>query len=157
MLNPYDRFLAGRNPFEVIAQTSRHLRRVIEQLGRLAERRPAPGKWNAREIACHLADCEIVFAFRLRQTLAQPNHVIQAFDQNAWASTYGGQNADAAVAVFSAVREWNLALLRTIPPSALSTRVVHPERGEMTMQTLVDTMAGHDLNHLEQLDALAAV
>ncbi|MGA2724326.1 MAG: DinB family protein [Bryobacteraceae bacterium] len=31
------------------------------------ERPRAPGKWNARQILCHLADVEIVFAFRLRQ------------------------------------------------------------------------------------------
>lgn len=157
MLNPYDKYLGGRNPFEVIASTTERLRSLVTGLGPLVERRPAPGKWSAREIACHLADCEIAFAFRLRQTLAQPKHVIQPFDQNAWAATYGGQSATGALAVFTALREWNLALIRTVPPIALSTPVTHPERGDMTMQTLVETMAGHDLNHLAQIESLAAV
>jgi hypothetical protein len=34
--------------------------------------------------------------------------------------------------------------------------VTHPERGEMTFKTLVETMAGHDLNHLGQLERIAA-
>jgi hypothetical protein len=155
MLNPYDRFLHDRSPLAVIGQTGARLRDVLARLGPLAERRPAPGKWCAREIACHLADTEIVFAFRLRQALAQEKHVIQPFDQNAWAATYGGQSAEGAVAVFTAVREWNLALLRTIPRTALATPVTHPERGEMTLETIIETMAGHDLNHLEQIEALA--
>ncbi len=49
---------------------------------------PAPGKWNAREIVCHLADTELVFAFRLRQAIAEPDHIVQPFDQDKWASNY---------------------------------------------------------------------
>jgi hypothetical protein len=33
----------------------------------------------------------------------------------------------------------------------LARPVTHPERGTMAVQTLVETMAGHDLNHLRQL------
>jgi predicted metalloprotease len=61
----------------------------------------------------------------------------------------------AAVQVFSVVRNWNLTLLRTVPPQARSKRVRHPERGDMSFQTIVETMAGHDLNHLRQLQAVA--
>jgi len=32
----------------------------------------------------------------------------------------------------------------------------HPERGDMTLRVVVETMAGHDLNHLLQVEALAA-
>jgi len=30
-----------------------------------------------------------------------------------------------------------------------------PERGEMAFSVLVATMAGHDLNHLKQLEAIS--
>jgi hypothetical protein len=53
------------------------------------------------------------------------------------------------------VRHWNLALLETIPPEAFSKKLTHPERGEMTFQVLVETMAGHDLNHLQQIRSIA--
>ena len=49
------------------------------------EKPPAPGKWSARDIVSHLADAEVAFAFRLRQTLAEDHHVIQPFDQDRWA------------------------------------------------------------------------
>jgi hypothetical protein len=35
----------------------------------------APGKWSPAQILCHLADCEIAFGFRLRQTLAEDQPV----------------------------------------------------------------------------------
>jgi hypothetical protein len=97
----------------------------------------------------------LAFAFRLRQTLAEPHHVIQPFDQDQWAKPYAAIPAEAALAAFTAVRAWNLVLLGTVPAEAYSKPVSHPERGAMTFGTLVETMAGHDLNHLRQLEALA--
>jgi len=154
--NPYASFLGTRNPIDVIEETSRRLSEIVKKLsiGSNLEWRPAPGKWSAREIICHLADCEIAFAFRLRQTLAETNHVIQPFDQEKWAGMYGGLSARAALSAFSSLREWDLALVQHTPAEAMGKKVHHPERGDMTFRTIVETMAGHDLNHLIQLDAI---
>lgn len=156
-MNPYARHLGDRNPIEVIADTARRLESVSVALGaERLEQAPAPGKWSAREILCHLADCELAFAFRLRQALAEDHHVIQPFDQEKWARNYAAYDAPAALKTFSAVRQWNIRLIRGVTPRELSKPVSHPERGEMTFQVLIETMAGHDLNHLGQLDAIAA-
>lgn len=82
-------------------------------------------------------------------------HIIQPFDQEKWARCYETQDADAALATFGAVRNWNVALLEKVTPEQLSRRLTHPERGEMTFQVVIETMAGHDLNHLKQLEAIA--
>lgn len=156
-MNPYADQLGHRNPFEVIASTAERLDALIAALGSDAVMRPrGPGKWSPREIACHLADCEIVFAFRLRQALAEDHHVIQPFDQDRWARSYGGFDAHAALEVFSVVRRWNLALIRAASAEVLARPLTHPERGELTFQELVETMAGHDLNHLRQLETPTA-
>jgi uncharacterized damage-inducible protein DinB len=119
------------------------------------DRNPAPGKWSIRQILCHLADCELVFGVRMRQALAEPHHVIQPFDQDAWARRYSSElTADAALDLFRAARNWNLALLKTVTADDSSKRLTHPERGQMTFQTLLETMAGHDLNHLAQLERI---
>ena len=104
---------------------------------------------------CHLADCEIAFAFRLRQALAETDHVIQPFDQDRWSAPYGSYDGAAALATFLAVRNWNLALLRTVPAAEMEKPVTHPERGRMTFRTLVETMAGHDVNHVRQIEGMA--
>ena len=116
---------------------------------------PAPGKWSARDIISHLADAEIVFSFRLKQTLAEDHHVIQPFDQDLWAKSYPSCNTQLALAALSAVRAWNLALIQSVKPADLSKPVTHPERGTMTFQTIVETMAGHDRNHIKQVEAIA--
>jgi hypothetical protein len=156
-MNPYASQLGSRDARGAISETPGQLAQLVERLGPDGmQRSPAPGKWSPREILCHLADCEIAFAFRLRQALAEPHHTIQPFDQNAWAWNYGQLDGEAALETFSALRRWNVALIAGAPPEAYAKEVTHPERGTMTFQTLIETMAGHDLNHLRQLETLAA-
>jgi uncharacterized damage-inducible protein DinB len=156
MTNPYASFLGTNDPRQVIASTAARLRELYDALGPArADQRPAPGKWSVREILCHLAECEIVFAFRLRQTLAEPHHVIQPFDQDIWAANHTAYDAQSALAVFAAVRDFNVKLLASLPPEALSKPATHPERGTMTLETIVETMGGHDLNHLAQIEKIA--
>ena len=155
-LNPYADLVAGRDPHAVIAETSTRLAALAKSMGpEKITVNPAKGKWSARDILCHLADTEIAFAFRLRQTLAEHHHVVQPFDQDLWAKSYPGIPAEAALAAFTALRAWNLARLATVPAEACAKPVSHPERGTMTFGTLVETMAGHDNNHLRQLEAIA--
>jgi hypothetical protein len=153
--NPYAEFLGDQDPLRVLPATARKIEAILEELG--AERMdqpPAPGKWCAREIVCHLADCELTFGFRLRQTLSEDHHTIQPFAQEKWAAYYERYSARDALATFHAVRLWNLALIRSVPPEAHTKPVIHPERGLMTFRTIVETMGGHDLNHLRQLEAI---
>ena len=155
-MNPYARQLGTRDPLKVVATTARHLEQLSVALGPARiEESPAPGKWSPLEILCHLADCEIAFGFRLRQALAVDHYIIQPFDQELWARSYSGYDAQAAMMTFSCVRQWNLMLLRSVPAEALSKQILHPERGELTFRELIETIAGHDLNHLAQLEAIA--
>ena len=151
-LNPYAKYLDGRPIGAILAATPTAVASRIAAMGPEKAATPsAPGKWSPAEIVCHLADCELAFGFRLRQTLAEDNHVIQPFDQEKWAATYGGIDAEQALAAFTALRQWNLLLIGTAMPQAAAKPALHPERGTMTFQTILETMAGHDLNHLTQL------
>ena len=40
------------------------------------------------------------------------------------------------------------------PPAVFAKSLTHPERGAMTFRVLVETMAGHDLNHIAQLSRI---
>jgi hypothetical protein len=156
MLNPYAAFLADRKPQDVIGTTPDQVRRLLDRIGpQRAEEAPAPGKWCAREIVCHLADCEVAFAFRLRQTLAEDLHVMQPFDQEKWAARYKAYSTADALAAFEALRNWNVALIRSLGEEDFARLANHPERGDMTFRTIVETMGGHDINHLKQMEAIA--
>jgi uncharacterized damage-inducible protein DinB len=155
-LNPYADFLDGRPVVDILADTPDQILTLLAEIGEAkVSARPVPGKWSAAEIVSHLADCELVFGFRLRQTLAEDNPTIQPFDQDKWAVRYAGIPADKAIEAFAGLREWNLQTIQSALPAAADRTMTHPERGTMTFQTVVETMAGHDLNHLGQLRRIA--
>jgi len=157
--NPYDRFLGDgpdrKDPRAVIAATPGLLQQAIDALTpQQADTPIAPGKWSPREIVAHLADCELAHSFRLRQTLAAPaSHpaLLQPFDQDVWAHHYAAYTLAAGLELFRAARTWNVNLIGSLTQADFDRRAHHPERGDLTLLTLVETMAGHDLNHLEQL------
>ncbi|MGB0054954.1 MAG: DinB family protein [Terracidiphilus sp.] len=153
--NPYDKFLDGRPIETILAETANKIAEYLEVIGSNREKAPAPGKWSAAEIVCHLADCELVFGFRLRQTLAEDGPTIQPFDQDKWARIYKGMPAGLALETFGVLRKWNLHMIKAALPAAEHRKMTHPERGTMTFQIVVETVAGHDLNHLGQLHKIA--
>jgi uncharacterized damage-inducible protein DinB len=160
-LNPYAKFLDGQDPVPVLFATAERLRNLTSALSiEQTDTRPVSDKWSIREIIAHLADCELAFSFRLRQTLApapdEPHAVIQPFDQEIWAQRYSAYDLASALDLFQSARNWNMRLLATVTESDRHRAATHPERGTMTFWTIVETMAGHDINHLQQLEHLVS-
>jgi len=155
-LNPYAKYLGERDLEETIRATAGAVRGLMARMPAEQVQVRAPEKrWNAREIVAHLADCELVFGFRLKQTLAEDGPVVQPFDQERWALRYGNVDAELALRMFEVAREWNLRLIEGATAEERVRGMTHPERGTMTFWTVVETMAGHDVNHLRQLERLA--
>ena len=119
-------------------------------------RRPAPDKWSIQEIAAHLADDELVGAYRMRMILSSPGTAIQAFDQDIWARTgrYASTDTQASVEMFRVLRQANLALLHSLTPAEWNLSGIHAERGAESIRDIAMYYAGHDLNHFEQIEAL---
>lgn len=119
-------------------------------------RRPAPDKWSVAEIAAHLADAELAISWRLRQILANNAIPIQAYDQDAWARTFNYARRDPreSLANYRALREANLALLKSVPRKLWDNYGVHQERGNESVSHVVKMVAGHDLNHLQQIEKI---
>ena len=154
-INPYAKYLGEQDARAVMAATPGLVHQALEAMTAEQVETPiAPGKWSPRQIVAHLADCEVVFCFRLRQTLAMPDPVIQPFDQDDWAERYAGYDAASALELLRAARGWNLKLVGTLSKADLLREMTHPERGTMTFENVLETMAGHDLNHLGQLQGV---
>jgi DinB superfamily len=151
--------LNGQNPLKIQAATPNKLGRLVGRASSAKLRKkPAPGKWSAAEILAHLADCEIVTGWRIRQILGAPGTPIQPFDQDTWAVAghYEKRDARKSLEQFRAAREGNLALLKSLTPEQWKQHGMHAERGVETIEHIVGMMAGHDLNHLGQVERIVA-
>ena len=119
-------------------------------------KRPEPDKWSVAEIVVHLADTEIVGGYRIRTILGSPGTPIAAFNQDAWvtAGHYDKRDVRKSLEQFRAVREANLALLKTLTPEQWKHHGIHSERGEETVEHIVRMFGGHDINHMKQIEAI---
>ena len=119
--------------------------------------RPAPEKWSIGEILAHLAEAELARGYRLRLILGANGTAVQAYDQDVWAknSDYAHQDPRRSLEMFRVLREANLRLLKTIPKKMWRHYGMHEERGKETIARLARMSAGHDLNHMEQVVAIA--
>ena len=147
--------LGDRNPLEALEANSKRVESVARRLGdKGLSRSYGPGKWTGKQILAHLADAEIGVGFRIRQVLAEDHHRIQPWDEGVWARRYANVDVESALASYLASRRWNLSLLRGLSAEDLEREAYHPERGPETLGTIVRVLAGHDLNHLAQLERL---
>jgi DinB superfamily len=147
----------GQDPLRVQRSTPAKLAKLIRGLGRKKlARRPAPERWSIAEILAHLADGELVVGCRIRQIFGRNAVPIHAFDQDVWATTfkYRSRDAKASLETFRVLRESNLALLKAVPKKLWENYGVHEERGPESVAHILRMLAGHDLNHLRQVEGM---
>ncbi|MGA8443323.1 MAG: DinB family protein [Candidatus Sulfotelmatobacter sp.] len=119
--------------------------------------KPSPDKWCILEILGHLADMEILYAYRLRQMLADKDPVIAPIDQEDWAKNLGylESSPPELVALYGLNRHANVRLLRQLKAEDLKKSARHPELDHrVAVADYVEMMAKHGPNHLEQIERL---
>jgi hypothetical protein len=147
----------GKQPLAIQAATAKRLERLIKGVpASKLRKRPAADRWSASEILAHLGDAEIVIGFRMRLILGAPGTSIAAYDQNSWVTSghYDQRDPRKSLEQFRVVREANLALLKSLTPAQWKQYGIHAERGQETIEHVVRMTAGHDVNHLQQIERI---
>jgi uncharacterized damage-inducible protein DinB len=151
-------FRAGREPIALMRTAPKKFARAVAGLSASQmRRRPARGKWSIIEILSHLNDTEVVYGYRYRMALAEPGSPIQGYDQDRWidALRHRRGNAKRLLDQIRVARESNLEMLAQVPRRSWKKRYgMHSERGKETVLQTVELIAGHDLNHLSQIQAI---
>lgn len=152
-------YIEGKEPLAVQAATAKRLAQLIEGVSTSElRRRPALDKWSVSEIIAHLADGEIVGGFRVRFILGSPGSPVVAYDQDKWVTSghYDKRDPQKSVELFRVLREANLALLESLEPNDWKRYGMHSERGKESIEHVVRMFAGHDVNHLQQIEKILA-
>jgi len=152
-------YAKAQDPIKTQAATNKRLARLIKGVSPAKLRkRPAPEQWSVAEVLAHLADVEIVISWRMRSVLGAPGTSIQAYDQNAWvvAGHYEKRDPRKSVELHRVLREANLALLRSLKPQQWKQYGLHSERGQESIERIARMVAGHDINHIHQIERTLA-
>lgn len=147
----------GVDPISILATTPGRIGALL--VGHTAadlQWTPSSGRWSIAQIVSHLADVEIVLAYRVRMILSAPGGPIQAFNQDAWVASQHAERSDAhaSLAVFATLRASMVRLFGGLTEEELDRYGMHAERGRETIRHLIRMSTGHDRNHLAQIERL---
>lgn len=120
------------------------------------------GTWSCRTLLGHLTDADLVFATRMRRTVAEERPMLTLFDEHAFLrsgiyeptpqqipGSLAGPVVPAGgyVAMLHTLRRWSGQWLATLPEQAFDRTALHPERGEVTLRRLVEYATRHVEHH----------
>jgi uncharacterized damage-inducible protein DinB len=111
--------------------------------------RPIPGKWSTREVVCHIADYEPVYADRMKRVIAENEPAISGGHPDAMAArlAYGSRDVEEELVLIEVVRKQMGRILRALKPEDFQRRGIHDKRGPMTLATILERVTGHIPHH----------
>ena len=150
-------YTQGKDPLAMQSDAPRTISKLFAGVPeQILQQRPSPDKWSAGEIIAHLAEDELVSSWRYRQMIENCGCVLAAFNQDEWArlGNYASWKPWDSLLMFRLLREANLRMLHRLSDNEWERFGFHAERGKITVKDLVRHMAGHDLNHIDQIRAI---
>ena len=114
--------------------------------------RPAPGEWNAREIAGHVTDTERLLLHRALRIARGDPVLWESIDFELYVENGGfdGREIGDLMGEFAAVRGATVALLRGLDETAWARRM--PEEWSCrSVRSLAWLIAGHELHHVADI------
>ena len=121
---------------------------------------PVPGKWSIRQVVCHIADFEPVYADRMKRVLVEDNPTMFGGDPDVFASGlhYDTRSVDDELELISAVRRQMAVILRNSDIEDFQRTGVHSEAGPLTLETLLERITRHIPHHIKFVeDKIAAM
>lgn len=111
---------------------------------------PIPGKWSTRQVVCHIADFEPVYADRMKRAVAEEQPTIFGGDPDAFAThlAYDQRDIEEDLQLIEIVRRHMICILRSLPSDAFQRTVNHSEAGQLTLEQLLANIAGHIPHHI---------
>jgi hypothetical protein len=114
------------------------------------DERPIEGKWSVREVVCHLADSEIVYADRMKRVIAEDNPTFFEADPNLFGLALHCPQRPLAreLDLIEAIRTHMLPILQSCDAIDFQRTGVHSLDGQMTLQTLLERITNHIPHHV---------
>src|SRR5579862_1145181 len=103
------------------------------------------GGWTVRQVVHHVPDSHLNAYVRTRLALTEENPTIKAYHENLWAELPDAKSSPVAPSLLmleSLHTRW-MILLRTLKPADFAKTFKHPERGDMTLDSLLALYAWH--------------
>jgi len=154
--SPYAAEIGALDPVAVLRTSLDDYHARMPRLDAALWRRPwAPGKWTVAQIMVHVAQWEMIFGIRVRCGVAAPNYQVQPMDQDEIMRLEGDiVSGPTAFDAFEGMRRMNIQFAESLSAADRRKEIRHPESGEIDVEHLLVTMAGHGVHHFRQIASL---
>lgn len=114
------------------------------------------GGWTVRQVVHHLPDSHLNAYIRFKWALSEDEPTIKAYDEKAWAELPEAREApvETSLALLDSLHERWLMALRAMAPSDFERVLVHPERGRITLDVMLQIYAWHGRHHVAHVRSL---
>lgn len=149
--------VGDRDPLALLPELPARVEELTRGVDEATLRRPErEGKWSMLHVVQHLADAEIVYAFRYRMMLAHDTPQLGGYDQDAFATRlrYDEVVLAEALELLRVTRRENLRVLRSLTEEERRRGAMHSERGLEDVDRLMHLHAAHDIVHTRQLERI---
>ena len=116
---------------------------------------PIPGKWSTKQVICHIADFESVYAYRMKRVIAENEPLMmKCGDPDLFAArlAYDQRDVEVELAFIEVTRKHMGAILRSLVASDFHRRGNHSEAGTITLETLLIWITNHIPHHLKFIE-----
>lgn len=114
------------------------------------------GGWTVRQVVHHLADSHMHAYLRMKLIVAEQNPPLKPYDQDAWASMPDCRSGPLAMSlrVLTGLHERWALFLESLPDDAWGRTAFHPERGAVTLESMLKTYSDHGQKHIGHITGL---
>jgi len=131
------------------------LRQAVEGLtaGQL-DAKPVPGAWSTRQVICHIADFEPVYADRMKRVIAEDTPTFFGGDPDVFASrlAYEVRDVDEEIRLIEVTRQQMARIFKTLNADDFQRTGKHHEDGPLDLQTLLTRITGHIPHHIRFIE-----
>ena len=115
---------------------------------------PIPGKWSTKQVICHIADFEPVYADRMKRVIAENEPMMMSGDPDLFAArlAYDQRDVEVELDFIEATRKHMEAILRSLVPSDFQRQGNHSEDGLITLEILLTRITNHVPHHLKFIE-----
>lgn len=114
------------------------------------------GGWTVRQVVHHLADSHINAFVRMKLILTEEKPAVKPYSQDAWATLPDtiGVPIGVSMEILRGLHDRWCILLENVQDNAWTRTAFHPERGEITLESMLTTYSAHGLKHVEHIMSL---
>jgi DinB superfamily len=114
------------------------------------------GGWTVRQTVHHVADSHVNSYIRFRLAVTEDNPTIKPYDEAAWAELPDAKHepVEVSLKMLEAIHHRWVILLRSFKAADWQRTIVHPERGQLTMNGNLALYSWHCKHHVAHITEL---